>query len=674
MIRAASYQLRQSLFIALLTLVPIGTVAAPENVSAFFRDGQTFLTWDEDGSDSYRIYRHRNSISPTNLSDAELVATVDSNSSKSLYGVGDGIGQTHWIIDPIGEQDTGLGTQLRDDQGLFVHTVKESDAQSYYVVVSGDGQVLSNSVGPVAEKKMRIQPIPIYRVDGNSDSKDPSQGGINDFTYHTTYAWFMDYSIWNHEWEGYIFNFIVSTPKDLESRDSWSIMHRVDGKGTRLGRYIGYSGNQAIGILNESVSPSYPKTSIQDWHYGHVNSTGDSVVNYTEHRNILSILFVIDSLRGDRERVWGYGHSMGGSGSLSLGMRYPSLFSMIYGCQPATDYGNPEFTWHGNVSGSYGTLEQNLPIVNLPFNRPDFPELDHLTKYNGTPVFDWQNPRKQLELRVGDDMALLCLTHGRKDESIDWETQGRPFLEPLLNSKRPFKYIVNDAGHNWQSFNAIYYSQLWHNGQQYGTWFDFPISTSMPGFSGIDIADDTVGSYLYKTTWEVIQDEPGTWEMAINTVNEVCNITPRRCQNFYANPGDSFDYYLNDTKIAEVIADQDGLVTAMDVDLTENGIVKLINTYRAPTSISDKPVSGTSAKSLVRIQTDNEISVQYTGIGNGTVGFTLFDTRGRVVGQTQKINSVNGLAKASWSGQAPGVYLVHVAGRNGTVTEKIVWR
>ncbi|MGM0444419.1 MAG: hypothetical protein ACQEQV_09550 [Fibrobacterota bacterium] len=668
---------RQIIFpVILFLLIQQNISAAPTDMNAFFRHGQTFLTWQEDGSAEYRIYRHTAPITDETIDEAKIVATVDSNSSRSLFGVGEGIGQTHWIIHPLAEKETGLGQQLRDDQGLFVHTVHEQAQQSYYAV-RGDSPDLSdaNTIGPVQEKKMRLRPIPICRFDGADDTSATSSGGMDENTYHTTYAWFMDYARWNHAWEGYIFNTLIATPKDMSSRETWPVLHRLDGKSSRLGRYISYAGSRRIAILNESVAHSHPSTSVQDWHYGHVNATGDSVINYTEYRSILSILFVLDHLQGDPERIWGYGHSMGGSGSLSLGMRYPALFSMIYASQPATDYGNPDFTWHGNVSASYGSLQENLPIGNIPFNHPNYPELDALQAYNGTPVYEWQNPRRQLSLRMGDDMALLCLTHGTRDGSIDWQTQGAPFVKALLNSRRPFKYIVNESSHNWQSFNAINYSQLWHNGQQYGSWFDFPRSRSMPGFSGIDIADDTVGSYLVDAEWEVLQDGPDVWEMALSNVNEVCHITPRRCRKFYANPGDSFQVFMNGTPAGHVQADSMGLVTVREVDLTEDATIRLENTYREDTSIDPSVVApGNSFRSL-QVQKAHGIRVIHRGAARDRVTFALYDLCGRRVGRTQSRRADHdGSTTVSWKGQTPGIYLVHATDDYGTLTQKIVWR
>ena len=51
--------------------------AAPTGVAALFREGQTFLTWTEDGSakgESYRVYRHTQPITAANLLKAKLLA------------------------------------------------------------------------------------------------------------------------------------------------------------------------------------------------------------------------------------------------------------------------------------------------------------------------------------------------------------------------------------------------------------------------------------------------------------------------------------------------------------------------------------------------------------------------------------------------------------------------
>ena len=57
---------------------------AVENVTAFFRNGQTFITWLEDQGthgEKYRIYRHHVPITTSNLQDAALLAELAEGSS-----------------------------------------------------------------------------------------------------------------------------------------------------------------------------------------------------------------------------------------------------------------------------------------------------------------------------------------------------------------------------------------------------------------------------------------------------------------------------------------------------------------------------------------------------------------------------------------------------------------
>ncbi|MFP4521660.1 MAG: hypothetical protein ACLFQK_05895 [Fibrobacterota bacterium] len=88
--------LKTLIFFLILTAASL--TAAPSNVSAFFRDGQTFITWTEDGSSTYDVYRHTEAITSGNIGSAVKIATVDDSSSNCKYKIGENIGQTHWII------------------------------------------------------------------------------------------------------------------------------------------------------------------------------------------------------------------------------------------------------------------------------------------------------------------------------------------------------------------------------------------------------------------------------------------------------------------------------------------------------------------------------------------------------------------------------------------------
>ncbi|OGJ86579.1 MAG: hypothetical protein A2487_13580 [Candidatus Raymondbacteria bacterium RifOxyC12_full_50_8] len=552
-----------SLFVFLFVLSLFQAVfSTPSNVQAFSRSGQTFITWTEDGSATYDIYRHAADITAGTIGQAVKIATINNTSSNTVFAIGEPIGQTHWIIQPK-TSGTGLGTQLTDNDGLYVHTTTEASGSFYYAVTSGGTTTLSgNTTGPVVEQKTVSKPIPIWR----------GTDGTGHLTIH--FAQFMDPAIWNLGYEGYIINFVAAFPQTWESSSGqFPVVNTFNGRSGRITQFIGAPSNYNITLYHDAVASS---NGMQDWYYGHLNKDSTAVYNYTEYRVIKAILYAISDLKGDPNRIFAWGHSMGGSACLSLASRYPMIFSSVYCSQPATDWSNTGFAWYNDGLNNYGPRVSNLPIYNIPYNDPARPDLDaHLQRYNGTSVWDWQNIRGNLTSRAGDDMPLICTTHGTNDVSIDWPTQGRPFGPALLNSGRTFKYIVNDAVHTNQGFNSIFTLQMFASGSTFSE-YKFRLNLSMPGFSGIDS-----GNTMRFCTWTVVQDTRDVWEMTIAGAAQVCGITPRRCQAFEVHPGDTFDVYLNDVLTQTgLVGDTARLVTADNLDLTTTKTVKFVNTSR----------------------------------------------------------------------------------------------
>ncbi|MFP4521661.1 MAG: T9SS type A sorting domain-containing protein [Fibrobacterota bacterium] len=489
----------------------------------------------------------------------------------------------------------------------------------------------------------------------------------------------MDYSIWNPDWVGYIYNFLVKFPPEWENGDSWSIIHHIEGHTSRLPEHIRDAAGDNIWIRNECVAKE--DNSHQSWYYGHFNKTGDTIVNYTEYRIIKEIMFVAQELKGDINRVFSFGHSMGGSGNMTLGARYPMIISAVYASQPATDFGNTDFVYYPNVLRCYGTKEQNLPIKNLVFDDPAFPGIDeHLQRYNGTPVYDWQNTREQLTVRAGDEMALLMSSHGRNDAAIDWETQGAPYDPAVRNSRRAFKHVVDDSRHTFQGFDAFGSIKKWFfPGSKW--WianpFAFDCDKSMPGFSGINS-----GNSLESVIWTVIQDSPDVWEMQIEDVGQTCDVTPRRCQQFFAIEGDLFDVYVDGSlHQSNVAADEFGLVTAVDVPLSSTRTIKIENVTRS-TDITKK---GKKAPQTAKLDAfpnpfNPEIRLRVTTAKKGRVLMSIFDTQGRLVKTVMdRVLPEGQIASAYWNstdknGKAvpAGVYIASAKTENGQLIRKIV--
>jgi len=188
--------------------------APPTDVTAFFREGQTFLTWTEDGSakgESYRVYRHAEPITAGNLAKAKLLAEVPEGSSKF---------QEMWqrgkdaLLDP-GRRDSpavrgrliprlviepvaggGKCKMLDEGTGLFVWTAKEAKpVKSYYAVttVAGGAEdktvAAANSAGPVEEVKQPIGAVKYY-VEMGKDKRTGKESVAREW-----YIMWMDYEL-----------------------------------------------------------------------------------------------------------------------------------------------------------------------------------------------------------------------------------------------------------------------------------------------------------------------------------------------------------------------------------------------------------------------------------------------------------------------------------------------
>ncbi|OGJ86580.1 MAG: hypothetical protein A2350_09545 [Candidatus Raymondbacteria bacterium RifOxyB12_full_50_8] len=644
-----------SLFAAAVLCVTGAAMATPTNVQAFFRDGQTFITWTEDGSSAYDVYRHTAVIDTSTIGQAIKIATVDNASSNTVFAIGQPIGQTHWIIQPK-TSGTGLGTELTDNDGLFVHTTHEASGDFYYTVCSGGTTVIAdNTIGPIAEQKMVTKPVPIWR------GRDAS----NRLNIH--YAQFMDYSIWQTNYEGYIINFLVAFPTAWETGSSlFPVSSSYTGRTGRITQLNASASNYNISIYNDAVASG---NGMQDWYYGHQNKDSSAVYNYTEYRAIKAILFALSDLRGDPNRIFAWGFSMGASAALSLAERYPSIFSAVYCSQPATDWSNDAFMWTADGWANLGTRRgKNPPIYNIPFDDPAHPELDALLQpYNGTPVLAWQNIREQLIARSGDDMPLICATHGTADGSIDWPTQGQPFGPVLRNSRRTFKYIVNDATHSFQSYNSVNYGQMFASASAFSE-YRFELNKSMPGFSTIDS-----GNSMVNCTWTVLQDTRDVWEMTIAGAAQVCGITPRRCQAFEVHPGDTFDVYLNDVLTQTgLVGDTAGLVTADNLDLTTTKTVKFVNTFRTAIDKTGKHHDALALTIDARPNPFNPaVLITVRARCSAPLQITMYDISGRFVTDLTS-KTTNGHVIWDASNHPSGVYAVRVRAGQRTVEKRIV--
>jgi pimeloyl-ACP methyl ester carboxylesterase len=492
---------------------------------------------------------------------------------------------------------TDLGPELPDNTGLFVWTTQEADPGDYYYAVVGSAPnsnelALWATAGPVTEQAADPAPVLVWQsADGRS--------GV--------YTQFMDYANYNPtydapnasnyylglpEWEmleqlqnqQYAYNYWVGLPDPAicggAVPDQAPLVLHIEGWGSRYG--IMSLGAEWCVVTIWGDDPN------QSWYFGfsatHDYNTGlpvtqGPIVNYTEARLLRAVREVIASVdepQIDTDRIYVYGHSMGGTGALMMAERYPDIFAAISASEPMMNFAASD-EFREELVAKWGTVELNLPVESRG------PDAAHLAAYDGTGVWDWENLGAQLSARRGDEMAFVSVAHGTEDRIIDWETVARPAYTHFYEGARGFIGEIVMADHTWAGFR-------YHNNFQFDA-FNFRKDESFPALSNASGSLPTPpggpGSYNLTLEWSASWydfagppvDEPGVWSVALRSLagEQTVDVTPRRLQAFAATPGTAYSWRNERLDNGEVVqegeltADADGLLTVPGFTVTEAG-------------------------------------------------------------------------------------------------------
>lgn len=605
---------------------------------ATHRSGQTFLTWSERTDlqgERYRIYRASRPITAATLAQATRLAEVGKNSARfyaSMF-VEDGVWKYRYAPRLI-IQDNGSPTP--DGVGLLVWTVgsEDFDGQSsgsgYYAVTitpAGGEETFSAdyTTGPLAEQVADPLPVEITHSPGTVTSEQSH-----------VYVQYMDLRHWNPTYHApnstnayygfdpsdpdlaaalaYAYDYQVFTPtaetcggQVPESLPVMLFLH-----GARTNRY----GSVGKNPYPHCAYSLYPIDQSDTWYFGFARShdyrrggvvgADDVIENYTERRVLRMIADLMRHPPGpavDPQRVYVFGHSMGGSGTLGFVERYPNVFAAGYSGEPISDYRTAGVTkgdWVANVSVKWGAPALNLPIHIAAPNDWAQP----LQKYNGVGVWDWQNYLGNLTAeavpeRIQDEMAPFGIDHGINDDVILWPTQGQVFYPALASVARVWSGAVTDAGHEWADFLALPPSMAKQDGHPFWN-LQVRRDESLPALShlssnlsGLPGAPTTYNQTVkWSSSWDAWDgapvDQAERWEMsfcAVEPGSTTCgsgatvsaSITPRRLQHFAVQPGQRYDWEnrrVSDRRLVDrgtVTADADGLIIVPDFTIIPSG-------------------------------------------------------------------------------------------------------
>ncbi len=546
---------------ALIAAAPPASAAQQASgLKAFFRAGQTFITWTECGAAEYRLYRAPAKI--TDLKAAKLIATVAKGSSsykleqtrKVLAKIAgkSGYGERYIIRDNPGADPAGM---LPADTGLFVYTPHEAGTFHYAVTAVNAGAqntALTDAnrlAKGVAEKPEPIGAVLVFKA----PAKDGKGKVVGE---RRVYCHWMDAGEWNPVPDGgYAYNFGVGIPAGEKPRGMIMWMHG----------YSGYYGLRGPSFGMVSITPGDP---YQTWFYGHKDATGKKVVNYTERRMLLTIDFVVrqlnsEGIKPDTNKVYAFGASMGGTGGNFLGARYGNVFTAAIASLGAVDH---------NRNGNWTRVaEQRLWGARS----------EKLLTNDGVNVWDHQNLIKWHLANMGKETAFMLDGHASNDGSIPFGALP-DYYEALQKAKRPFMAIWGPWGHS-----GVHEPKS-PNHQWWGT-FQFNKDESLPAVGFATSNDDPrktrAGQINCKLEWSArendfdksgtaddVVDEPGRWACCLRSRagKQTASITPRRCQKFKPRPGARYRWenhsYADPAKPVKVaggtvVADKHGLVT-----------------------------------------------------------------------------------------------------------------
>lgn len=532
-----------------------------DGLHAFHRRGQTFITFPEKPDQWHVLYR---SLTPiTSLEGLDPIALIPPNSgtfqrSASLPDAH----QRRFILHAD-------GPELADGLGLYVHTPHApTGTRAYYAVAPAQDPTAYHSAlslaQPVTEGQEPIEPLLIRTGPG---------GG------QRLYTFFMDDTRFSPQPQGLAFNLWVGVPPGSRAETRLPLTVHLHAWGESWLRFFGSSPPEApgspygfpsiwleqddpgntwwLGALGTPPGPpSVPgwreraRSWLQAREAASFLDSGPLLPRTdTNDRLELTLQWLMSGRAGvsvDPERVYLYGGSMGGSGTLTFGLRHPEQFAALYALAPMT-----------RPATSVWAREGLTRLWGDPLRPPALP--------NGMSLYQLAD-MQGLIADASQELPLTVTVHGRKDTIIEWSSQGRPWLEARQASALPGPALFTDGGHSeiFDSFGGALVPNFAPSTFQWRRSESFPVFTRFSGDDGADAAlpacrhPDPLYRYGYQgggVEWgggghavlgQVAPIEtPTTYGLTMKIREDVCqlpkngttNITLRRRQHFKPSPG-----------------------------------------------------------------------------------------------------------------------------------------
>ena len=588
----ANARLEVTCTIAAKTKIPRVT-----GIRATHRAGQTFITFAEpnpavrdekinseqfaavlaklakDSSKvAFRIYRHTAPITATTIAQAQRIDQIG-----PLTCWNSGI-QGHYTLRAKGDRAIDLPRYVVREAdgpvspgtGVYAHNPKKAGKAYYAVTVAVGGEedlsafdagnatadAVAETVGqgvPVLQRQEVIKP------GGNRRSH-------HFYNNNCTRVYFVRWEAPpNANLPSKPLNYLVGVPVKRVAKAPVAI--RLHGwGGTMFGGGFWPDPDKGTLLMSTNQIP-------YDWWTGYHEyswtwrSWSEGVVRDYSQTRLLSFVDWMDTKYGvDMTRVSVGGGSMGGSGTTNLAVHHAKRIAWANGTVGVhIPDSSPQFT--SSYIHSYGQVKWQLPY-----------------KTTGVSAFNWFSNEWYVSNHVGEDLPLIVFSNGKNDGQIGWPQAVR-FVRALQKARQAHVFKWGMGGHG----EGTRLPGPGSGGRSFK--LDVRTNRTLPAFTQCSLdgdlgtakrkpeaeyqkqkkeiaqwnkdnprarkyADrydgDTHGmfnGYLYwDTSDKNIVDEPGRWSLILaldpKAPKDDCtvNVTPRRCQQFKAKPGEKFTW------------------------------------------------------------------------------------------------------------------------------------
>ncbi len=568
------------------------------NATAFYRAGQTFVTWQQVAQPGvqYRVYRSKLPLrDAAQLTSETLLGQVHDYTALNLAAsmnrlkfANMPLGQTYSLEQKVFFTIKDNEPPLTEGTGLFVHTAKEFGPAYYAVTAVINGQENRNTGNGNLTHVVneRVQPV------------EPVRQNETDYVHWTDNVGTPMYPAMS-SLPSKPYNFRVHKPQGTGPFPLIGVLHGAlfqynTDDAARYAKLDGAETETAIRVALDSpvIStkgkngeikritqvPELQDEPMTGWYgynsnfgTGHSESKGERV-DYTVRRVLWTLEWVGKKFPVDKDRVSLRGESMGGMGSIQIALLHPELFSAIHAYVPIVS--NAEMQGKGD-----------RPFA-MPVNPPDY-----------------------IQTHASQSFPFMMITAGRADHIVGWPWKIN-FAKILEQAQQG--YILYWDGREHVYTNDPVFHPTWGepSGRPVVSLTNFSRKQSYPAIAYCRANDDPgrvnfavkpaerpmympsapeegdmVGTFNGMVDWDraSIVDQRGKYEIVLKLLPEAAVdqatafITPRRTQNFDPYENSKWNYVATDASSGSVLAEgsvkapSDHLIQIPNVPITKSG-------------------------------------------------------------------------------------------------------